>query len=200
MNFEIVLATNNKNKVREFRQILAPHKIIVYGLSDLNLEVEDIQETGDTYFENALIKAMAVQKLVSMPVIADDSGLEVEAMNNAPGIYSSRFASQYKNQQEANLAIIKNCESKTHKARFVCGIVMLNMENHPQYFEGIVEGEIATTPYGEGGFGYDPIFVCKETNKTYAEMSDEEKNKSSHRAKALKKLLTYLKIRQLSNR
>lgn len=200
MNFEIVLATNNKHKLQEFRKILALHNIIVYGLGDLNLKIEEVEENGSNYFENALIKARAVQKVVSMPVIADDSGLEVLAMDNAPGLHSARYASNFKNQEEANLQIIKNCEGKDRSAKFVCGIVMLNMEKRPLYFEGVAHGEIALTPYGKGGFGYDPIFISEDTDKTFAEMSEEEKNKASHRAKALKKMLTYLKIRQLSNR
>ena len=196
MNFEIILATNNKHKLQEVRQILSPHKIIVYGLNDLNLHPEEVIEDGKNYYENALIKAKAVQKLTSFPIIADDSGLEIEAMDNQPGLHTARYAESLRGHQNAFKDIFKNIEGKSRKARFICDIVLLNMEDTPLLFEGVTEGEIANEPYGEGGFGYDPIFVCNETGKTYAEMSQEEKNKLSHRGKALKKLLTYLRIRQ----
>ena len=196
MNFEIILATNNKHKLQEVRQILSPHKIIVYGLSDLNLHPEEAVENGKNYFENALIKAKTVQKLTSFPIIADDSGLEIEAMDNKPGLHTARYAESLGGHQNAFQDIFKNIKGKSRKARFICDIVLLNMEDEPLLFEGITEGAIAEEPYGEGGFGYDPIFICNETGKTYAEMSQEEKNKLSHRGKALKKLLTYLRIRQ----
>ena len=197
MNFEIVLATNNKHKLQEVREILSPHKITVYGLNDLNLKVEDVEENADTYLGNALIKAKAVQKVTTLPIIADDSGLEIEAMDNQPGLHSARFATEHGGHDNAIKAILNYLEDKDNRnARFICDIVLLNMEDKPLLFEGIVPGHIAKEPYGKGGFGYDPIFVAKELDKTYAEMGQEEKNKVSHRGKALKKLLTYLKINQ----
>ena len=197
MNFEIVLATNNKHKLQEVRQILSPHKIVVYGLNDLNLKIEDVNEDADTYLGNALIKARAVQKVTSLPIIADDSGLEIEAMDNKPGLKSARFADDCGGHDKAIRAILEYLKDKDNRnARFICDIVLLNVEEGPLLFEGIVPGHIAKEPYGEGGFGYDPIFVADELNKTYAEMSQEEKNKVSHRGKALKKLLTYLRINQ----
>lgn len=195
MNFELILATNNQHKLKEVRQILSPHKIVVYGLNDLNLKPEDVEENADTYYGNALIKAESVKKLTTMPIIADDSGLEIEAMNNEPGLHSARFASSYGGHDKAIAKILDNLKDKDNrKARFVCDIVLLNVEDKPLLFEGIVPGHIAEQPYGEGGFGYDPIFIADELDKTYAEMNQEEKNKVSHRGKALKKLLTYLKI------
>lgn len=195
MNFELILATNNEHKLKEVRQILSPHKIVVYGLNDLNLKPEDVEENADNYYGNALIKAQSVAKLTTMPIIADDSGLEIEAMDNKPGLRSARFAQEHGGHDKAIAAILDYLKDKgNRKARFVCDIVMLNMEDKPLLFEGIVPGHIAEKAYGEGGFGYDPIFVCEEFNKTYAELSQDEKNKASHRGKALKKLLTYLKI------
>ena len=195
MNFEIILATNNAHKLQEVRQILSPHKIVVYGLKDLNLKPEDVEENADNYYGNALIKAKSVQKLTNMPIIADDSGLEIEAMDNQPGLKSARFASMHGGHDKAIQVILDNLKDKENRnARFVCDIVLLNMEDKPLLFEGIVPGHIADKPFGEGGFGYDPIFVADELNKTYAEMTQEEKNKVSHRGKALKKLLTYLRI------
>ncbi len=195
MNYEIVLATNNAHKLQEVRQILSPHKIVVYGLNDLNLKPEDVEENADNYYGNALIKAKSVQKLTTMPIIADDSGLEIEAMDNQPGLKSARFASMHGGHDKAIQVILNHLKDKPNRnARFVCDIVLLNVEDQPLLFEGIVPGHIAEKPYGEGGFGYDPIFIADELNKTYAEMSQEEKNKVSHRGKALKKLLTYLRI------
>lgn len=195
MNYELILATNNAHKLKEVREILSPHKITVYGLNDLNLKPEDVSENADNYFGNALIKAKAVQKLTTMPIIADDSGLEIEAMDNQPGLHSARYASMHGGHEKAIKVILENLKMKDNrKARFVCDIVLLNEEEKPLLFEGIAKGHIAEQPFGEGGFGYDPIFVSDELNKTYAEMNREEKNKVSHRGKALLKLLTYLKI------
>lgn len=195
MNYEIVLATNNAHKLKEVREILSPHKIVVYGLSDLGLKPEEVDENADTYCGNALIKARAVQKLTTLPIIADDSGLEIEAMDNKPGLHSARFAIECGGHDSAIKYILHLLKDKENrKARFVCNIVLLNVEEKPLLFEGIAPGVIALEKYGEGGFGYDPVFISDELGKTFAEASEEEKNKASHRGKALKKLLTYLKI------
>ena len=193
MNYEIVLASNNAHKLKEVREILCPHGIIVYSLNDVNLHPKEVEENAPDYYGNALIKAKSVQELTSFPIIADDSGIEIEALDNKPGIRSARFASEHGGHALAIEYILKNIKDN-RKARFVCDICLLNVDDKPLRFEGIVEGEIAYEPYGEGGFGYDPIFICKETGKTYAEMKQEEKNKFSHRGKALRKLITYLLI------
>ena len=194
MNFEMILATNNKHKLLEVREILSPHKIIVYGLVDLASKLEDVEENGKTYAENALIKAKAVQKLTTMPIIADDSGLEILALNNEPGLHSARYASSLGGHDNAIKEILKRLENvEDRSARFVCDIVLLNADKNPLIFEGIAEGTIAKEKMGEGGFGYDPIFISKETGQCFALMH-EEKNTVSHRAKALMKMLTYLKI------
>ncbi len=164
-------------------------------MNDLNLHPEDIDENADTYVGNALIKAQSIQKLTTMPIIADDSGMEIEALDNQPGLHSARFADQHGGHANAIQAILQELKKKDNrKARFVCDIILVNEDEKPLLFEGIVDGHIAEEPFGKGGFGYDPIFVADELNKTYAEMTEEEKNKVSHRGKALKKLLTYLKI------
>ena len=195
MNYEIILATNNKHKLQEVREILSPHHIVVYGLSDLASKLEDVNENGTTYAENALLKAKAVQKITTMPIISDDSGLEIIALNNEPGLHSARYASSLGGHDNAIKEILKRLENKNDRsARFVCDIVLLNVEDKPLIFEGIAEGTIAKEKNGEGGFGYDPIFISKETGKCFGLMSKEEKNTVSHRAKALKKLLTYLRI------
>lgn len=193
MNYEIILASNNAHKLKEVREILCPHGIIVYSLNDLNLHPEDVEENADTYFGNALIKAESVQKLTTMPIIADDSGLEIEAMGNKPGLHSARFAKECGGHEKAFDVIFHELK-ENRKARFVCDIVLLNVDEKPLLFEGITQGEIAKEVMGKDGFGYDPIFICKETGKTYAEMGQEEKNKLSHRGRALRKLITYLLI------
>lgn len=193
MNYEIILASNNAHKLKEVRQILCPHGIIVYSPNDLNLKPEEVEENADTYFGNALIKAESIAKLTTMPIIADDSGLEIEGMDNKPGLYSARFAKECGGHEQA-FKVIFNSLKDNRKAKFVCDIVLLNVENKPLLFEGITNGEIATEVHGTDGFGYDPIFICEETRKTYAEMGQDEKNKFSHRGKALKKLIAYLLI------
>ena len=195
MNFEIVLATNNKHKLQEVRGFLSPHKIVVYGLSDLNLKPEEVEENGKNYYENALLKAQAVAKLVDLPIIADDSGLEIEALNNEPGLHSARYAESLGGHANAIKEILNRLKDKNkRKARFVCDIVLVNDSDKPLLFEGIANGEIAEAPLGEGGFGYDPIFHSYDANKMFSELTQEEKNKVSHRGKALLKLLTYLRI------
>ena len=194
MNFEILVATNNAHKLKEIRQILSPHHITVYGMKDLNIDIGEVEENGSTYFENALIKAEALQKVSKMPILSDDTGLEIRSMNNEPGLYTARFASNLGGHQEAFKEIFKRIEGKDRHAEFVCDIVVVNLEDKPITFEARIPGEIAKEISGEGGFGYDPIFINKELNKTYASMSEEEKNRVSHRGKALKKFLTYLKV------
>lgn len=200
MNFEILLATSNPHKLQEVREILSPHGIIVYGINDLNLHPEEVLEDGQTYFDNALIKAKSMQKLTKLPIIADDSGLEIHALNNEPGLYSARYAALHGGHEQAIKDILKRLEGKERSAEFVCSICLVNLEDKPLCFEAHVPGHIALSPFGEGGFGYDPIFVEESSGKTYAELSQEEKNKLSHRGRALYKLLTYLRINHLTNR
>ncbi len=198
MNFELLVATNNAHKLKEIRQILTPHHILVYGMKDLNISIPEVEENGKNYYENALIKARALQKVTKMPIIADDSGLEILALNKMPGLHSARFAKEQGGHLKAIEKILKDLEDKDRSAQFVCDIVLLNVEDKPLLFEAIVPGHIGKEVAGVGGFGYDPIFVCDELNKSYALLTEEEKNRVSHRGKALKKLLTYLKINGLA--
>lgn len=195
--FELILATNNKHKLQEVREILNPHGIIVHSLNDMNLVPEDVEENGLTYKDNALIKARAVQRLTTLPIIADDSGIEIKEMGNKPGLHTARYASELGGYDNAFKEILKNVEGKDRTARFMCTIVMLNVEKEPLVFEGIVPGRVADYPYGQGGFGYDPIFVCDEMDMTYAEVPQELKNKVSHRGKALLGLINYLRNNHL---
>ena len=194
MNFELLVATNNAHKLKEIRQILSPHHITVYGMKDLNIDIGEINENGTTYYENALIKATALQKVTKMPIIADDSGLEVLSLNKEPGLHSARYATECGGHLNAMKEINRRLEDKDRSARFICDIVLVNVEDKPLLFEGIVPGKIGYEPDGSTGFGYDPIFICDELNKSYACLTEEEKNRVSHRGKALNKLLTYLKI------
>lgn len=194
MNFELLVASNNAHKLKEIRQILSPHHITVYGMKDLNIDIGEVEENGNTYYENALIKAKALQQVTKMPIIADDSGLEVLALDKKPGLHSARFAKECGGHMEAFKVLDKELEGKDRSARFMCDIVLVNVEDKPLLFEGIVPGRIGYEPDGTTGFGYDPIFISDELNKSYASLSEEEKNRVSHRGKALNKLLTYLKI------
>lgn len=198
MNFEIVFASSNLHKVQEVRNILSSHGIIVYGLKDLNIDTGEINENGSTYYENALIKAKEVAKLTSLPVIADDSGLEIEALDNKPGLYSARYANECKGHTNAIKEILKNLiDLNNRNARFICDVVLLNVEDKPLRFEGICSGHISDGPQGELGFGYDPIFIPDGYNESFAQLAEKEKNQISHRGRALKKLITYLKINGL---
>ena len=194
MNFELLVATNNMHKLQEIRKILSPFHITVYGMKDHNIDIGEVEENGSSYYENALIKAKALQKVTNMPIIADDSGLEIDALNGQPGLHSARFAESFGGHDKAIEYIINECNGKTRSARFVCNIVLVNVEDKPLCFEAIVEGRIAESKLGTGGFGYDPVFIENTLNKRYAEMSEDEKNSVSHRGRALKKLLTYLMI------
>ena len=199
MNFELLVATNNAHKLKEIRQILSPWHITVYGMKDLNIDIGEVEENGNTYYDNALIKATALQKVTSMPIIADDSGIEIEALNNQPGIYSSRYVSNFGGYPQTFEHIFQELEGKSRRARFVCDIVLVNVEDKPLRFEAIIPGQIVEKVTDQSDFGYDPIFQEDSLGKTYARMSEEEKNRVSHRGVALRKLLTYLRINQLAH-
>jgi len=196
MNKEIVLATNNKNKLREYREILAPLGFLIYCPRDLNIE-SDPEETGTSYQENALIKAQALAAQVHWPVIADDSGLEIEALNGFPGIHSSRFAATLGNDYQAVCgAVLQKLKGQTNRrAAFHCTICLLESPTaKPLFFEGVCPGYITMERKGDHGFGYDPIFHCVDPDMDFGTASEEEKNAVSHRARALQKLLVYLSI------
>lgn len=191
----IVLATNNPHKLQEYREMLAPMGYVIYGIKDLNIDC-DPPEIGNTYEENAYIKAKALRNLVPYPVISDDSGLEIEALDNFPGIHSARFASQFKNYKEAMEEILKRMNDKENRnAAFHCTICLLeNKDSKPLFFTGICPGKILDHIEGEHGFGYDPIFFSNEANMPFGLAKEEIKNKYSHRKKALEKLALYLAI------
>lgn len=187
---KLVFATNNAHKTEEVAKILAPDYQVL-NLKDINC-LEDIPETGNTFAENATLKSTYVFEKFGLDCFADDSGLEVEALNNEPGIFSARY-SGVKNDADNLQLLLKNMEGRTNrKARFKTVISLLkNGKNH--LFEGVIEGSITTAPNGTNGFGYDPIFRPNGYNVTFAEMEMSEKNHISHRALAMKKLIEFLK-------
>ena len=190
---KIVFATNNKNKLREIREILGSDFEIV-SLSEIGCH-EDIPETGDTLEENALQKAQFVCDKYHIGCFADDTGLEVEALDGQPGVHSARYAEGTDHDSEANMAkLLANLEDKSNRnAKFRTIIVLLQPNAQPIYFEGRVDGQIATEKHGTEGFGYDPIFVPEGYDKSFAELGEEIKNTISHRARAVVKLSEYLK-------
>lgn len=192
MKRQIVLATHNPNKLREFQHLFQDTPFDILSLKDINFN-EEIIEDGETFQDNALIKARIVAKYSALPVIADDSGLSINALNGFPGVQSARFmeTSRYKEKNEAIIAMLKEYSDKS--AKFVAAIALVGFEQFPQVFVGEVKGVIIEESRGESGFGYDPIFFYPALGKTFGELSVEEKEKISHRGKASALLLDYLK-------
>lgn len=190
---EIVVATTNKGKLKEISAMLEKLGIEVKSIKDVLGYNPDIEETGTTFTENAVIKAETVMNMIHMPTLADDSGLEVDALDKQPGIYSSRFMGEDTSYDIKNQWIIDAVKDKEDKtARFVCVMALAIPDEETKTFLGTFEGEINDCIDGENGFGYDPIFYYPPLKKTSAVMTMEEKNKVSHRAKALKALYDYL--------
>jgi XTP/dITP diphosphohydrolase len=179
------LATNNEHKKRELEAIFSGHTLVTPGTAGL---VFDPEETGSTFLENTLIKARALYDLVHEPVLADDSGLCIDALDGRPGIYSARYGSTNGKKLESwerNELLLKEMEQVTNRrARFICSMVLLF--NHDRFFvvQETLEGEIIRESRGSGGFGYDPILYIPEQGCTVAELSEDEKNRISHRGKA----------------
>lgn len=187
---KLVFATHNKNKFNEVKAML-PQEIELLRLTDIGCK-EDIPETADTIEGNAILKADYVRKKYNLNCFADDTGLEVKALNNEPGVYSARYAG-VSNDSNANIQkLLKNLEGKQDRnARFKTAIA-LNMEHEEIMFLGICEGEIIKELRGESGFGYDPIFQPNGFDKTFAEMSLQQKSEIGHRGKAMRQLIDYL--------
>ena len=189
---ELVLASNNDHKIAEIKQILPTH-FKVLSLKEVGFD-QDIDETGKTFDANAEIKANAIFDQVDKPVIADDSGLEVMALNKAPGVKSARYAGQPVDSEKNIDLLLKNLAGKTNrKARFVT-VICLKLPQKTFFFEGEIWGEITTERHGQSGFGYDAVFKPDGYEQTFAEMSPEQKNEISHRKQALNKLLPFLAV------
>lgn len=194
---KIVFATTNEGKVKEIKEILGDFPIEVVSMKEMGITA-DIEENGTTFEENSLIKARALAKLTGLPALADDSGLEVDYLNGEPGIYSARYLGRDTDYDYKNNYIIdklSGAKGEDRSARFVCVISLVLPDGREFVERGVVEGQIGYEQKGENGFGYDPIFYLPEYGKTSAELSPEEKNKISHRGKALtamKKLIVTL--------
>ncbi|MCR5516155.1 MAG: XTP/dITP diphosphatase [Lachnospira sp.] len=182
---EIILASNNKDKVKEVKQILCDYDIV--SLKDAGIDV-DVEENGTTFEENALIKARAIAKITGKMTMADDSGLEIDYLDKAPGVYSARFMghdTSYDIKNKALIEKLEGVEGQDRSCRFVCAIAVVFPDGRELVKRGTMEGLLAKEISGENGFGYDPIVFLPEYGKTSASLSPEEKNKISHRGKAL---------------
>jgi XTP/dITP diphosphohydrolase len=190
MILRLVFATHNTNKAREIQSIM-PNGVEILSLEDIGCD-EDIPETGDTLTENALIKARYVHKHYGLNCFADDTGLEVSALNNEPGVYSARYAGP---ERDANanmdLLLLKLSDHADRTARFKTCIALI-IHGEETLFEGSVDGRIGTDKLGSEGFGYDPIFYPEASTRTFAEMTLDEKSEQSHRARAFKKMIAHL--------
>lgn len=194
---KIVLATNNLGKTAEFQQLLAPFELAIVSQTEFNLP--SVEETGLTFIENAIIKARYASAKTGLPAIADDSGLEVDALNGAPGIYSARYAGEQAGSSancQKLLTELTNVPKVQRSARFQCVLVYLKHARDPSPLvcQGTWEGSILTELRGANGFGYDPLFFVPTHQCSAAELSPDVKNQLSHRGQALKQLLTQLKV------
>lgn len=190
---EIILASNNKNKLRELKEKLKKFEIEVISQKEAGFDIE-VEETGKTFEENAILKAEAIYKLCNKPVIAEDSGLEIDYLDGMPGVYSHRFAGENATDEDRVnkvLDLLKDVSEEKRTARFKCVSCFIDENGKMHIFEGVAEGKIANKPKGDSGFAYDPIFIC-EFGKTFAEISSEEKNKISHRGKMLEAFIKYI--------
>jgi XTP/dITP diphosphohydrolase len=197
----IIVATKNKGKYHEIKEILTDMPFNVLSMEDMNLDI-DIVENGNTFEENSLIKAREVCKLTGDIVIADDSGLEIDYLNGRPGIHSSRFGGENTTDEERNrklLTILEKVPFEKRKARFVCVIAVVYPEGNYFTVKGTCDGYIDFEPKGKNGFGYDPIFYVHEYDMTTAQMEPKEKHKISHRGKALKLMIEELKRNNIFN-
>ena len=192
---KIIVATGNENKMKEIRQIIKRDDIQFVSLKDEGLSDVEIVEDGDTFEENAIIKAKTIADITGTIVIADDSGLEVDYLDKAPGVYSARYMGEdtpYTVKNNHIIELLKDARGGERSARFVCVIACVMPDGNVITTRGTIEGQIGYEEKGENGFGYDPIFIPEGYDKTFAELGDEIKNKISHRAQAINKLCKFL--------
>lgn len=197
---KLIIASNNAHKVKEIKAILEEFPIEVISLREAGIDI-DVVEDGSTFMENAFKKASEIFTVgKDAMVLSDDSGLMVDALNGAPGVFSARFAGEHGNDKKNNEKLLKLLDGKPmeeRKAHFVSAIVLILSEDKIIKVQGEVEGFIKDAPSGNSGFGYDPLFYYPEFNKTFGELTEEEKNSISHRARALEKLKEELKRSKL---
>lgn len=190
MKKKLVFATNNLHKLNEVSTILE-NKIELLSLNDINCHI-DIPETSNTLEGNALLKAQYIYSNYKLNCFADDTGLEVEALNGEPGVYSARYAGDIHNSEANMLKLLHNMENKENRQAQFRTVISLILDETEYQFEGIIKGKIITEKRGSSGFGYDPIFIPEGYDKTFAELGDKIKNKISHRAQAVNKLCKFL--------
>ncbi len=182
---EFIFATNNQNKVREIKKVFS--KFNVVSLAEAGIDI-DVEETGETFAENALIKAREIYKFTGRPTISDDSGLMVDALDGRPGVYSARYAGVHGDSAANNKKLLFELKGVTdRKAKFVSAVAFV-CDKGEFVVDGSVEGEILLEPKGDGGFGFDPLFYSFELKKSFGEASIDEKNSVSHRARAFRKM------------
>ena len=192
MRKAIIFATHNAHKIEEVGSILSPLGVQIIGGDECNLP--DVEETGKTFEENAYLKALTAAKEKNIPCIADDSGLCVDAIGGKPGVYTARYAPNrdFDKGMDKLLNELAETKSNNRSAHFACVIVLAYPNGSYKSFEGRVDGHIATQKQGSAGFGYDPIFIPTGFNRSFAEFNSDEKNKISHRGRALQKFIQYL--------
>ncbi len=188
---KVVLASKNPHKLVELQAILAQHGLEIVLESELGVDI-DVDETGTTFEENSLLKAQAVMQATGLPAIADDSGLVVDALDGAPGVYSARYGSKTQSGLELVLEQMKEVPEERRTARFVCVITLARPDGSVVQARGACEGVIAAQPMGTSGFGYDPIFYVPQEGGTFAQIPAQRKNEISHRANALQAFVTKL--------
>lgn len=189
----ILLASNNKNKIREFKAMFAPLAIDIKSLEDVGIDV-DVEETADTFLGNARLKVDEISKLTDLPVLADDSGLCVNALGGAPGVYSARYAGVAHDDVANNEKLLAEMQGVTDRSAYFIAILVLRMPDGRELIaEGRCDGFITDKPMGANGFGYNPVFYMPYFNQTLAQVSDETKNAVSHRKHALENLIEQVK-------
>ncbi len=189
---KLIIASNNAHKIREIKQILGDRFEEILSLKEAQIDHETVED-GVTFLENARKKATEIAEISGCCALADDSGICAHALNNEPGVYSARYSGQHGDDEANNQLLIKNLRDKTDKsAHYSCAIVLAYPDGSTVSAEGEMHGEVIFTPQGENGFGYDPIFFLPQYGKTAAQISPEEKNRISHRAKALNALVEKL--------
>ena len=195
---KIAIATNNRKKLAEIRTVLGSFFEEMYSLDDLGISVE-IEETGSTLTENALIKARTILGMTGLASLADDSGLMCDALDGAPGVYSARYAGEGHDDKANNALLLENLAGRDRSAHF-CSVIALCLPDGREFTaEGRVDGVILDAERGEGGFGYDPLFFSPELGKTFAEASPDEKNSVSHRGRALRNMESVVEREGLKN-
>lgn len=194
---KLIFASHNEHKTTEIRQLLPPD-IQLLSLNDLNYH-DEIEESAATLEGNALLKATHVFSLFKLPCFADDSGLEVEALDNRPGVYSARYAGEPKNDERNIVKLLDDLKESTNRSARFRTVITLILPTTSLSFEGIIEGEITHEKKGSNGFGYDPVFQPIESSITFAQMSMEQKNTISHRALALEKMISFLSLNKFSD-